>query len=97
MPYEILFITEPLTCPRCGAAHFKNPEAPFLDRLINIRANKVGDENGVWWSQCLICADGHGDRGWFPSSFPRQRRARRPRQRRAPVPQLSLFETDRRS
>lgn len=60
-------------CPTCGASE-TNPLNPGT---ILIRGYKVGDDNGVWWSQCLVCAGYYDkdlnetprkyaqDKGWF--------------------------------
>lgn len=61
-------VTEGLTCPRCGAGEVENPTAPVSEWKFNIRAYKVCDAKGVWWSQCWKCVEAAGgDRkaGWF--------------------------------
>lgn len=41
-----------LTCPTCGAKEIH----PTYPHMALIRGYKVGDANGHWWSQCLVCA-----------------------------------------
>jgi hypothetical protein len=61
----LFIIRENPVCPRCGAPHVENPEAPVEEWIFNIRANKVGDENGDWWHQCMKCAGPDPTGGWF--------------------------------
>jgi hypothetical protein len=63
-------------CP-AGHPEVANPEAPVKEWVFNILANRVGDEAGRWWSQCLICAkvDRH-TQGWFYTYRPGERPAR---------------------
>lgn len=63
-------ITEGLECPKCGAQEVENQRAPISEWVFNIRAYRVCDSKGVWWSQCLVCAAGetgvHNPKeGWF--------------------------------
>lgn len=39
-------------CPICGATELNEETG-----MLNIRAFKQRDENGVWWSECLRCKD----------------------------------------
>lgn len=68
----IKLINKELSCPNCGALE-SHPD----ENTIQIRAYKVHDE-GVWWSQCLVCSGGYDkpngiftqanhnvDAGWF--------------------------------
>lgn len=52
-------IVSDVKCPKCGAEEMKSPTE------LNIRAYKVCDSEGKWWSQCLRCADDKGKGGWF--------------------------------
>jgi hypothetical protein len=61
-----LKVTESLTCPKCGSDEVANPTAPVEEWTFNIRAYRVCDSYGIWWSQCLVCvATGDKDKGWF--------------------------------
>jgi len=46
-----LNVVQDLSCPHCGADEMHPDETQLL-----IRAYKVCDEQGNWWSQCLVCA-----------------------------------------
>jgi len=59
-------------CPTCDSPE----EHPTDSNLILIRAYKVADARGRWWSQCLVCAGGYDanlepitdfdtNKGWF--------------------------------
>jgi hypothetical protein len=75
-------------CPACGAlAGPINPEAPFIEQRVNIRAFKVRDEHWRWWSQCLVCAKGDPAKGWFVDEGERRRSAARLRRARNRNPQ----------
>lgn len=57
-PLKIV-VTPGLTCPKCGAEEcFRDPTSPTGLRF-NIRAYRVGDAQGRWWSECLKCGE------WF--------------------------------
>lgn len=45
-------VVDGLRCPTCGADECH----PTMKDAVLIRAFKVGDKNGHWWSQCLVCA-----------------------------------------
>lgn len=45
-------VVDGIQCPKCGAQECHPTEK---DKIL-IRAFKVGDEKGYWWSQCLVCA-----------------------------------------
>ena len=52
-------------CPCCGTAEVEDNTLPVNQWKWNIRPNKV-ENNGIWWSQCLLCnvwfgSDGHVD------------------------------------
>lgn len=61
-----------VTCPNCGAEEM-HPNG----KVVLIRGFKVCDDNGHWWSQCLVCAGyydknlvynndaGDREKGWF--------------------------------
>lgn len=51
MAAPIRIVVRDVQCPKCGAGEMH----PDGDKLL-IRAFKVGDANGYWWSQCLVCA-----------------------------------------
>jgi Zn ribbon nucleic-acid-binding protein len=65
-------IIKSVECPNCGAQEMH----PSQDRLL-IRGFKVTDENGISYSQCLVCAGyydsnlnytpekGDPEKGWF--------------------------------
>lgn len=64
----INIIVRDVCCPKC-----KSPELR-PDGTLNIRGFKVCDDNGYWWSHCLVCAgyysseasDGYDpNKGWF--------------------------------
>ena len=61
-----IVITDEVVCPHCGVCEVSNPGAPPSDWVFNIRANRVCDRDGQWWSQCMVCAvaDRH-TKGWF--------------------------------
>jgi hypothetical protein len=40
-----------IRCPKCGSGEMH----PTADTLL-VRALKVCDEHGQWWSHCLVCA-----------------------------------------
>jgi hypothetical protein len=66
------FIIKDVRCPKCNAVEMH----PNGKRLL-IRAFKYADENGKWWSQCLVCSGGYDEnlvfnqenhdpsKGWF--------------------------------
>ncbi|MCG2841251.1 hypothetical protein L6Q21_09690 [Sandaracinobacter sp. RS1-74] len=48
-------VTDDLTCTNCGAPEcYDDPTSPTGKRF-NIRAFKVADKHGYWWSHCLVC------------------------------------------
>lgn len=47
-------------CPCCGTAEVEDNTLPVREWKWNIRPNKV-ENNGVWWSECLLC------KVWFGS------------------------------
>jgi hypothetical protein len=65
-------IVRDVECPTCGAGEM-HPDGEH----ILIRGFKVCDDDGYWWSQCLVCAGyyspdlafdqqaGDRDEGWF--------------------------------
>jgi len=59
-----IVIAEAPTCPQCGAEEVENPDDPMEDWVWHIRAYRVCDEHGRWWSQCLECVNTPG-KGWF--------------------------------
>jgi ribosomal protein S27AE len=61
-----IVVTENLICPRCGAEEVEDSTLPVKEWRFNIRAYKVSDDKGVWWSQCMVCAEaGEKGKGWF--------------------------------
>lgn len=38
------------------------PEQPY--KQFQIRAFRVGDEHGVWWSECLVCKRWFAEGRW---------------------------------
>ena len=57
---NVKVIVRGLKCPTC-----KSPEAhPTDESKVLIRGYKVHDE-GMWWSQCLVCA-GYYDENLVP-------------------------------
>ena len=58
----MVVVMQDIKCPKCGSPELKSPTE------LNIRAYKVCDDRGVWWSQCLVCADttvSPPKGGWF--------------------------------
>lgn len=80
MPGRVISSLGPgLCCPECTA-----PEShPREEGKILIRAFKVSDKEGRWWSQCLVCSGFYKDlktlelqpekhdkdKGWFCSGI----------------------------
>ena len=68
-----MFTVVTVKCPKCGAEEC-HPTQP----VVLIRGCKHRDEQGNWWSQCLVCAGGYSkdlsvfteanhnpSKGWF--------------------------------
>lgn len=56
----MIMLIKEVICPRC-----KSPEEKSATEL-NIRAFKVCDKQGQWWSECLVCEEA-GRKAWFAS------------------------------
>lgn len=59
-----------VTCPNCGASETSINE--HGQEELNIRGFKVSDDEGRWYSQCLVCARKDGrrdDRGWLTEGW----------------------------
>ena len=59
-----LVVTQSLICPHCGAKEVEDETLPVKEWRFNIRAYKVCDDQGTWWSKCLKCIEAGKD-GWF--------------------------------
>jgi hypothetical protein len=62
-PIEIT-VGPDLKCPRCGALEVEDTSVAIDKWVWNIRPNKVCDDDGTWWSECLRCKKG-GRESWF--------------------------------
>lgn len=47
-------------CPACLST-----EVDEKTGNLNIRAFKVCDDHGYWWSECLVCKEQGADDPWF--------------------------------
>jgi hypothetical protein len=59
-----IVVVPDLQCPRCGAVEVEDKTKPVREWVWNIRSNRV-HTHGRWWSQCLLCVDKGGHKGWF--------------------------------
>jgi len=76
---DITITVKECKCPVCGAneTHPEDAGKGILEQRLLIRGFKVCDDNGHWWSQCLVCSgcydkdlkptpDNHDpNKGWF--------------------------------
>lgn len=55
-------IVSEITCPKCGSEECG--ETSEGREVLLIRGLKVMDDNGYWWSKCLVCSGNYPD---FPN------------------------------